>query len=110
VAEIRSVVSRKHISCSSDIPLELVRDWPPAYANLIFLPVLWLPGLFIPLPKLFSRDVGGDLAGVPLESSALGTAGVSEFSFVAPQISAAVLLGFTVLFGGVAIRRLARRG
>jgi ABC-2 type transport system permease protein len=54
--------------------------------------------------------VGGDLAGVPLESSALGTAGVSEFSFVAPQISAAVLLGFTVLFGGVAIRRLARRG
>jgi ABC-2 type transport system ATP-binding protein len=32
VADIRSVVSRKHISCSSDVPLELVRDWPDVVA------------------------------------------------------------------------------
>jgi hypothetical protein len=35
---------------------------------------------------------------------------VSEFSFMAPGISAAVLAGFTVIFGGLAIRRLARKG
>ena len=32
VAEIRSVVSRKHISCSSDVSVELVRDWPDVLA------------------------------------------------------------------------------
>ena len=32
VAEIRSVVSRKRISCSSDVSLEQVRDWPDVIA------------------------------------------------------------------------------
>jgi ABC-2 type transport system permease protein len=41
---------------------------------------------------------------------ALGCAGVSEFSFMPPAISAAVLVGVTVIFGGLAIRRLARLG
>ena len=27
----------------------------PAFANLIFLPMLWLSGLFIPLPKFLER-------------------------------------------------------
>jgi hypothetical protein len=41
---------------------------------------------------------------------ALGFAGVREFSFVSPLISGAVLVGVTVIFGGLAIRRLARLG
>ena len=45
-----------------------------------------------------------------LNQVALGAAGITEFSFLAPQISAAVLAGITVLFGGLAIRRLARKG
>ena len=81
----------------------------PAIANLIFLPMLWLSGLFIPLPK-FLEPMGGDLAGVSPEPGGARFAGVSEFSFMAPGISAAVLVGFTVIFGGLAIRRLARKG
>jgi ABC-2 type transport system permease protein len=81
----------------------------PAYANLVFLPMLWLSGLFIPLPK-FLEPWALIWPAFHLNQVALGAAGVSEYSFVAPQISAAVLVGFTVLFGGVAIRRLARRG
>jgi ABC-2 type transport system permease protein len=81
----------------------------PAYANIIFLPMLWLSGLFIPLPK-FLEPWAVVWPAFHLNQVALGAAGVTEFSFVAPQISAAVLVGFTVLFGGVAIRRLARRG
>jgi ABC-2 type transport system permease protein len=45
-----------------------------------------------------------------LNQVALGSAGVSEFTFANPVISAAVLAGVTVLFGMLAIRRLARRG
>jgi ABC-2 type transport system permease protein len=81
----------------------------PAYANIIFLPMLWLSGLFIPLPT-FLEPWAVVWPAFHLNQVALGAAGVTEFSFVAPQISAAVLVGFTVLFGGVAIRRLARRG
>ena len=32
VAEIRSVVSRRHISCSSEVPLDQVRAWPDVIA------------------------------------------------------------------------------
>jgi ABC-2 type transport system permease protein len=81
----------------------------PAYANIIFLPMLWLSGLFIPLPT-FLEPWAVVWPAFHLNQVALGAAGVTEFSFVAPQISAAVLVGFTVLFGGVAIRRLARKG
>lgn len=81
----------------------------PAYANIIFLPMLWLSGLFIPLPK-FLEPWAVIWPAFHLNQVALGSAGVSEYSFVAPQICAAVLVGFTVLFGGLAIRRLARRG
>jgi ABC-2 type transport system permease protein len=54
-----------------------------AIINLIYLPMIWLSGLFIPLPG---------------------------FLFMPAQMSAGVLLGITILFGGAAIRRLARTG
>jgi ABC-2 type transport system permease protein len=81
----------------------------PAVANLVFLPMLWLSGLFIPLPKFLEPFVVVWPA-FHLNQVALGVAGVTEFRFIAPAISAAVLAGVTVLFGGLAIRRLARKG
>ncbi len=81
----------------------------PAYANVVFLPMLWLSGLFIPLPK-FLEPWAVIWPAFHVNQVALGFAGVSEFSFMAPSISAAVLAGVTVLFGGLAIRRLARKG
>lgn len=81
----------------------------PAYLNLIFLPMLWLSGLFFPLPGALERFVV-IWPAFHLNQVALGLAGVSEFSFIPPQMAAAVLVGVTVLFGGLAIRRLARRG
>jgi len=81
----------------------------PAYANILFLPMLWLSGLFIPLPK-FLEPWAVIWPAFHVNQVALGFAGVSEFSFVSPLISAAVLAGVTVLFGGLAIRRLALKG
>ena len=81
----------------------------PAFANLIFLPMLWLSGLFIPLPKFLER-LAVIWPAFHLNQVALGSAGIREFSFLSPAISAAVLVGFTVIFGGLAIRRLARHG
>jgi ABC-2 type transport system permease protein len=75
----------------------------------VFLPMLWLSGLFIPLPK-FLEPWAVIWPAFHLNQAALGWAGVSEFSFLAPGISAAVLTGVTVIFGGLAIRRLARKG
>lgn len=81
----------------------------PAFLNIVFLPMLWLSGLFIPLPKFLEHWVV-IWPAFHLNQVALGSAGVSEFTFLNPAISAAVLVGVTVLFGGLAIRRLARRG
>ena len=81
----------------------------PAFANIVFLPMLWLSGLFIPLPTVLEKWAV-IWPAFHLNQVALGSAGVSAFTFINPVISAAVLVGVTVLFGGLAIRRLARRG
>jgi ABC-2 type transport system permease protein len=81
----------------------------PAITNIIFLPMLWLSGLFIPLPKFLESWVL-IWPAFHLNQVALGAAGVTEFRFISPAISAGVLAGVTVLFAGLAIRRLARRG
>jgi ABC-2 type transport system permease protein len=81
----------------------------PAITNLIFLPMMWLSGLFIPLPK-FLEPWAVIWPAFHLNQVALGAAGVSEFSFMPPAISAGVLFAFTVVSGGLAIRRLARKG
>ena len=81
----------------------------PAIANVIFLPMLWLSGLFIPLPG-FLEPWAVIWPAFHLNQVALGAAGVSEFLFIAPAISAAVLIGVSVTCGGLAIRRLARHG
>jgi len=81
----------------------------PAYGNLLFLPMMWLSGLFIPLPDFLQKWVAAWPA-FHLNQLALNLAGVEQFSFIGPEIPAGVLVGVTVLFGGLAIRRLARVG
>lgn len=81
----------------------------PAILNMIFLPMIWLSGLFFPLPAFLERWVV-IWPAFHLNQLAIAASGMSGFSFVPPQMAAAVLVGVTVLFGGVAIRRLARKG
>lgn len=81
----------------------------PAIANVVFLPMLWLSGLFIPLPK-FLEPWAVIWPAFHLNQVVLGAAGLSEFRFMPPAISAGVLIGVTVAFGGLAIRRLALKG
>jgi ABC-2 type transport system permease protein len=81
----------------------------PAIGNMIFLPMIWLSALFIPLPK-FLEPWAVIWPAFHLNQTALGAAGVTEFVYVAPLISAAVLLAVTVVFGGLAVRRLVMKG
>jgi ABC-2 type transport system permease protein len=81
----------------------------PAYGNLILLPMMWLSGLFIPLPDFLQGWVV-IWPAFHLNQLALGMAGVEQFTFIPTTIAAAVLIGVTVLCGGYAIRRLARVG
>jgi ABC-2 type transport system permease protein len=81
----------------------------PAFVNLIYLPMLWLSGLFVPLPK-FLQPWSVIWPAFHLNQMALAAGGLRQFSFMPAQICAAVLVGVTVLFGGLAIRRLARIG
>ncbi len=81
----------------------------PAYGNLVFLPMMWLSGLFIPLPE-FLRKWVAVWPAFHLNQLALGLAGVTQFIFIPAGVAAAVLLGVTVLCGGLAVRRLARVG
>jgi ABC-2 type transport system permease protein len=81
----------------------------PGVTNLIYLPMLWLGGLFIPLPA-FLQKWTVIWPAFHLQQVAVAVAGIGKFQFLPPQISAAVLLGITVIFGGLAIRRLARVG
>lgn len=81
----------------------------PAYGNLLFLPMMWLSGLFIPLPAFLQSWVV-IWPAFHLDQLALGLAGVKQFTYIPPALAAAVLVGVTVLCGGLAMRRLARVG
>lgn len=75
----------------------------PAFANLVFLPMMWLSGLFIPLPA-FLQKWAVVWPAFHLNQVAMGVIGVKPFSFT-PVMT---LVGVTVLFGALAIRRLGR--
>jgi ABC-2 type transport system permease protein len=80
-----------------------------AVANLVFLPMIWLAGLFFPLPKALEPWVV-IWPAFHLNQVGLAAANVDGFRFINPLMSLAVLAGITLLFGGLAIRRLARVG
>ena len=79
----------------------------PAYANLIYLPGLWLSGMFFPLPK-FMQPWSVIWPAFHLNMTALAAGGMKVP--VSPLLTSAVLVSISVLFGGLAIRRLARTG
>jgi ABC-2 type transport system permease protein len=81
----------------------------PAITNLIYLPMIWLGGLFVPLPAFLQKWVV-IWPAFHLQQVAVAVAGLHQFSLLRPQISVAVLCGITVVCGGLAMRRLARVG
>lgn len=81
----------------------------PAFGNLLFLPMMWLSGIFIPLPEALQRFVVLWPA-FHLDQLALNLAGIEQFSFIPASLAAGVLVGVTVLCGGLAVHRLARVG
>ena len=81
----------------------------PGYANLFYLPCIYLSGLFIPLPESMHAQMIVWPA-FHLNQLALVAGGADKYKILPPQMYAAVLVGVTVIFGGLAIWRLARKG
>ena len=81
----------------------------PGYANLFYLPCIYLSGLFIPLPKSMEAQMV-IWPAFHLNQLALTAGGADKFKILPPQMYAAILIGITVIFGGLAIWRLARKG
>lgn len=79
----------------------------PGFVNLIYLPMMWLSGLFMPLPKslLPAAPVWPAYHLLQLSLRALG-----QPSAGSPWMHAMVLAGFTVVLACLAVRRLARVG
>jgi ABC-2 type transport system permease protein len=81
----------------------------PAVANLVFLPMIWLSGVFIPLPA-FLRPWAVIWPAFHLDQVAVAAAGLTKFQFIDARIALGVLVGITGLFGGLALARLVRKG
>jgi len=81
----------------------------PAVANLVFLPMVWLSGFFFPLPASL-RMLSMFLPSFHLHQAALGVAGFQQFMLLPLTMTTAVLVAVTIVFGGLAMRRLARVG
>lgn len=81
----------------------------PAYANLAYLPGLYLSGVFFPLPKSMHFQTVF-WPHFHLDQLVFAAGGVDKFKWISPEMAFAVLLGFTVLCSGVAMWRLGRRG
>jgi ABC-2 type transport system permease protein len=92
----------------------------PAFVNLAYLPMMYLGGLFFPLPRsvqpaefaspaFYLQKLGLAVARTPsLDELAIGPNGPS--SHASPFFSVAVLVMVTLFFTALAVRRLARVG
>lgn len=81
----------------------------PGITNLVYLPMIYLGGLFIPLPAFLQKWVL-IWPAFHLQQVVVAVTGMKKFQYLPPLMSAAVLLGITVLFGGLAIRRISKVG
>jgi ABC-2 type transport system permease protein len=79
----------------------------PAFVNLFYLPMIYLSGFLIPLPKsmLWVESLS---PAFHLDQLALGAVGAPNLG--SPILHLAVLAGVTLTLTGLAIRRLARVG
>lgn len=81
----------------------------PGLIQLVYLPMLYLSGLFFPLPKVL-QPWAVIWPAFHLEQLALRAGGLVQQSLSNSGVSAAILAAITLLFGGLAMRRLARTG
>jgi ABC-2 type transport system permease protein len=79
----------------------------PAFVNLLYLPMIYLSGFLIPLPKSFDSVLLFSPAS-HLHLLALSVIGAQSKGD--PLVHVAVLAGVTVVFTALAVRRLARVG
>jgi ABC-2 type transport system permease protein len=78
----------------------------PAFVNLIYFPMIYLSGLFFPLPAFLTR-IAPIWPAYHLNRLAMGTAGIVESR---PLVHVSVLALLMFLCSAVAIRRLSRVG
>ena len=81
----------------------------PGITHLIYLPMLYLSGLFFPLPQVMWKWAL-IWPAFHLQRLALGIAGLPVPMNVPPALSVAYLVAITVVCGALAIRRLQRVG
>jgi ABC-2 type transport system permease protein len=81
----------------------------PAIANVVYLVLIYFSGLFIPLPEGIRAVVIASPAFY-LDQLALASIGAKNYVIVSPFVHIAILLGITVVFLGLAGRRLAKEG
>jgi ABC-2 type transport system permease protein len=77
----------------------------PAFVNLVYIPLMYLSGLFFPIPQGI-RWIALFSPAFHLNQLALHVAGTP--SILGPAINVAALAGVTVLFAGLTVRRLGR--
>jgi ABC-2 type transport system permease protein len=81
----------------------------PAFTNLVYLPMIWMSGLFVPLPGALQKLMV-IWPAFHLDQIAVHAIGLQGSPLMTSMSSIVVLIAFTVAFGGAAIRRLARNG
>jgi ABC-2 type transport system permease protein len=81
----------------------------PGLTHLVYFPMLYLSGLFFPLPPVLAKWAV-IWPVFHITQLAYAAAGVRQLVFVPPLMSLGVLVGVTVILGGLALRRLARSG
>jgi ABC-2 type transport system permease protein len=77
----------------------------PAFVNLVYIPLMYLSGLFFPIPQTV-RWLALFSPAFHLNQLTLHVAGTP--SILGPAINVAALAGVTVLFAGLTVRRLTR--
>ncbi len=75
--------------------------------NLVFFPMIYLSGMFFPLPKVLAPWA---LLWPTFYLDQLVVAAGGGQNVIDVRLCVAVLVGLVILFGGLALQRLARRG
>ena len=81
----------------------------PGYANLIYLPGCYLSGMFFPLPQsmYWQTPIWPQFH---VEQFAMHLAGITKYQYEPLAMAIASMLGYTVLFAGITIWRLSKKG
>jgi ABC-2 type transport system permease protein len=81
----------------------------PAYANLIYLPGCYLSGMFFPLPAsmYWQTPIWPQFH---VGQFAMHMAGLTKYQYEPLSMAIASMLGYTVLFAGITIWRLSKKG